>query len=115
MSQASSWFLSFAEQPSLCWTFCVDTITQAPHRFDAEETVQKQQQQSSSFSTGTIMASTYLHESFFAIKLLQNMVLAPTQWAQVPETQKMQTRQVQMQPHLSADNVTSFQYNLPMS
>lgn len=90
VGRANDWFLSFVEQPLLCWSFSGEVISQAHHRFEVEAS----EAQRRGDPAVTIMASSHLQESFFAIKLLQNVALAPVQWSQVPEDQRMQIRQV---------------------
>lgn len=89
---ANNWFLAFCmEQPLLCWTFSAEVISQAHHRLEAEVS---EEQRRRGLSVAMLMASSHLHESFFAIKMLQNVMLAPVQWVEVPEELRMQTKQV---------------------
>ena len=90
VSSANEWFLSFVhEEPVMCWDFCAEVIAGAHLRYDEE-----QEEQEGRNEWESILVSNHLHESFFAVKLLLNVMQLPHQWREVSEEQGMHARQV---------------------
>jgi hypothetical protein len=89
VAAANSWFLAFNAETALCWSFCAELIAQAHSRLEAEFPAEN-----GTSNEVQMAASRYTHECFFAVKMLQNVVLVAEQWQQVEEEQRIQVRQV---------------------
>ena len=89
MAAANSWFLAFNAETALCWSFCAELIAQAHSRLEAEFPAEN-----GTSNEIQVAVSRYTHECFFAVKLLQNVVLVAEQWQQVVEGKYMSDMKV---------------------